>query len=457
VRLTREANLLPYFVSLVLGLLLGWRQTGRVRGRLGQLTGVEAASLAFQQVAILALVIFSFMFASQDRSISRLFLGSFLVLAWLLLLGLHQELPRRLAGLYSGRGQRVPTLFVGWTGGVARVQDWMAQRAHLGVQPVGYVGVAGQASEAGGGGTERPREAAMTFLPLDGLASTWPQPVAATREALLHLLERHQIGQVIMMDLPGSDAEARLVVEACQARGCRLLLRHDIEERLGHPVVSTAEDGQHFFTLHEEPLEEPLNRALKRAFDIAVALPVVVLVLPPLALAVWLGQRVQSPGPLFHNRPRAGVGRAEFHMVKFRTMHPAEADAQAESRQARKDDDRVFPLGRFLRRHSLDEFPQFWNVLIGDMSVVGPRPVMPKLDEEFERQARAYRTRHLVKPGITGLAQSEGLRGEITAPEQLQARVRLDLYYIAHWSIWLDLQITAKTLAQVFFPPKSAY
>ena len=144
-------------------------------------------------------------------------------------------------------------------------------------------------------------------------------------------------------------------------------------------------------------------------------------------------------------------------MLKFRTMHVAPPDPQAEGRQASADDERVYPLARFLRRHSLDEFPQFWNVLTGEMSVVGPRPVMPVLDEEFERQVRAYRSKHWVKPGITGLAQSEGFRGEIRTPEQLQERIRLDLYYIAHWSVWLDVQITLKTLGQVFRPPQSAY
>ena len=126
-------------------------------------------------------------------------------------------------------------------------------------------------------------------------------------------------------------------------------------------------------------------------------------------------------------------------------------------RQARADDRRIYPFGHFLRRHSLDEFPQFWNVLAGQMSIVGPRPVMPLLDEEFERQVRSYRSKHWVRPGITGLAQSEGFRGEITTPEQLHERIRLDLYYIAHWSIWLDVQITLRTLTQVFFPPGSAY
>jgi putative colanic acid biosynthesis UDP-glucose lipid carrier transferase len=209
--------------------------------------------------------------------------------------------------------------------------------------------------------------------------------------------------------------------------------------------------------LHDEPLEEPLNRAVKRLFDVAVSLPVVVLVFPGLMLVVWLMQRWQAPGPLFYVRPRSGERRVQFSMLKFRSMYVAAADDKAERRQAQAEDPRIYPLGRFLRRHSLDEFPQFWNVLKGDMSIVGPRPVMPLLDEEFERQVRAYRSKHWVKPGITGLAQSEGFRGEIKTQEQLQERIRLDLYYIAHWSVWLDVQITLKTARQIFFPPQSAY
>lgn len=434
VRVTRDSPLLPYFVSVVVGLLLGWGRVRRLGGRLGKLSGIEAFGLASQQVGILALVVFSFMFASQDRSISRLFLGSFLGIAWIGLAWAHRHLPGRLATSLFGRGQRIPTVFVGRAGSLAEVQSWVAQRAHLGVMPVGYVSL------------EPLRDSAPPV-------STW----IGSLDALPALLDELSVGQVILMELPGEDHKARAVLEACQARGCRLLLHHDIEDRLGHPVVSTSEDGHHFFTLHDEPLEEPLNRALKRAFDLVVAVPVCGLVLPPLSLLVWTMQRLQSPGPLLYVRPRAGEQRTEFAMLKFRTMHTARPDEQAEAKQATAADDRVYPFGRFLRRHSLDEFPQFWNVLRGDMSLVGPRPVMPLLDEEFERQARAYRTRHFVKPGITGLAQSEGFRGEIVTPEQLQTRVRLDLYYIAHWSIWLDVQITLKTFTQVFFPPKSAY
>jgi putative colanic acid biosynthesis UDP-glucose lipid carrier transferase len=208
--------------------------------------------------------------------------------------------------------------------------------------------------------------------------------------------------------------------------------------------VPTVEDGRHFYTLQEEPLEDPLHRVVKRACDLAVALPVVVLVLPPLGLAVWLMQRVQAPGPLLHVRERLGQGGRPFRMLKFRTMHAAAADAAAEARQARAEDERVFPCGRFLRRRSLDEFPQFWNVLVGDMSLVGPRPERPYHVEQLADTIPHYLPRHLVKPGMTGWAQVNGLRGD----SDLAARVQHDIYYIENWSIWLDVQIVLLTFVR---------
>jgi lipopolysaccharide/colanic/teichoic acid biosynthesis glycosyltransferase len=144
-------------------------------------------------------------------------------------------------------------------------------------------------------------------------------------------------------------------------------------------------------------------------------------------------------------------------MLKFRSMYQAPDDAAAEAMQALTEDQRVFPFGRFMRRRSLDEFPQFWNVLVGDMSIVGPRPYMPLLDEEFRQQAQGYRIRNLVKPGITGLSQSLGYRGAVLEEEMVRRRVYWDVYYISHWSVWLDLQITARTLWQVVEPPETAY
>ncbi|MBI3886969.1 MAG: exopolysaccharide biosynthesis polyprenyl glycosylphosphotransferase [Opitutae bacterium] len=434
VRLSREVNLLPYFLCVVIGMLVGTRNLAALGPRVLRLKLGEAAQLATQQVGLTALTVFSMMFATQDHTISRLFLGTFLVFSWLGLLWLHLTVPRFLARAAFGRSQQVPTVFVGLPASRPAVAQWAAQRAQLGIQPVGFVSL-----EA--------REAASAP------DSEWLGSLAD----LPRILREKQIGQVFLLAVPADNARARAIIEACQEQGCRLLVHHDIEERLGHPLISVEEQGHHFFTLHEEPLEEPLNRALKRACDLAVALPVVLFVLPPLCLFVWLVQRVQSPGPLFHIRSRSGEKRAEFSMLKFRSMHVAPPDDRAEVRQARPGDDRVFPFGRLMRRHSLDEFPQFLNVLLGDMSVVGPRPYMPLLDEEFRQLAKAYRTRHLVKPGLTGLAQSEGYRGEVSTPELLQERIRLDLYYITHWSIWLDLQITVKTFWHVFFPPPSAY
>lgn len=435
VRLSREVNLLQYFLCVVIGLLAGSGQIRAVESRLTRLTVAEAAGLAGTQVGLMALVVFAMMFATQDRSISRLFLGTFLVFSWLGLFWAHRSLPRRLAAWLYGAGARIPTLFIGRAEKLPQLDEWLKQRAYLGLHPAGFVSLDALAAP--------PRNSAAPF--------------AGEVAVLPRVLEEKGIAQVILLEVPADARVARQIVDQCQARGCRLLVHHQVEEVLGHPVVSSDEGGHHFFILHHEPLEEPLNRAVKRVFDLAVALPVVALALPALMAVVWLVQRFQSPGPLFHVRARSGEGRTEFPMLKFRSMHVAPPDAQAEGRQATAGDERIYPFARFLRRHSLDEFPQFWNVVTGEMSIVGPRPVMPVLDEEFERQVRAYRSKHWVKPGITGLAQSEGFRGEIQTPEQLQERIRLDLYYIAHWSVWLDLQITLKTAWQVFFPPKSAY
>ena len=435
VRLSHEVNLVPYFLCVVIGLLAAGGRIRAVESRLTRLSVTDAAGLATTQVTLMALAVFAMMFATQDRSISRLFLGTFLVWSWLGLFGLHRALPRRLAGSLFGEGESIPTLFIGRAGTLPMLDEWLKQRLHLGVQPTGFLSL--------DDGAEAPRSSAAPFA---GGVGDLPR-----------VLKEKSIGQVILLELPKDPAVARQIIAHCQAHGCRLLVHHQVEEVLGHPVVSVDEGGHHFFTLHEEPLEEPINRAVKRLFDLAIALPVVLLVLPPLMLLVWVMQRLQSRGPLFHARARSGAQRAEFSMLKFRSMHVAPPDPLAEGRQASADDARIYPFGRFLRRHSLDEFPQFWNVLTGQMSIAGPRPVMPLLDEEFERQVRAYRSKHWVKPGITGLAQSEGFRGEISTPEQLQERIRLDLYYIAHWSVWMDVQITVKTFAQVFFPPKSAY
>jgi lipopolysaccharide/colanic/teichoic acid biosynthesis glycosyltransferase len=221
--------------------------------------------------------------------------------------------------------------------------------------------------------------------------------------------------------------------------------------------VAVSEEGHQFYTLQGEPLEDPLNRILKRLFDVALALPVVLLVLPPLMLWVWVMQRLQAPGRLFFMQDRTGHGQRSFRVIKFRSMYDGRTASGDEARQARRGDNRIYPFGCFLRSTSLDEFPQFINVLKGEMSIVGPRPHLVTHDQEFSRMMKGYRTRFFVQPGITGLAQCHGLRGEITDQRLLEKRIELDIRYVTQWSIWLDVQITLKTAWQVFFPPKTAY
>lgn len=435
VRLTREVNLLPYFLCIVGGMLLSARGLTDLAARFHLIEFGDAARLAGRQVGLMAVLTFTMMFATQDRSISRLFLGTLLVWCWIGLAVLNTRLPRMLARAMFQRGYRLPTLFIGRMKSFAQLNDWIAHKGALGIDPVGLLS---DDAEAAG--------SASPFVPVLGRVADLPR-----------VLAERTVGQVVLLGLPATDEEARAVIEICQEHGCRLLIHNNLAQRYTHPIVPIIEEGRHFYTLQEEPLEDPVNRLIKRVYDIALALPIVLLVLPPLCAWVWLMQRVQAPGPLFHVRERRGQQGEIFRMLKFRSMHVQPENAAAESKQARADDARIFAFGRFMRQRSLDEFPQFWNVLIGDMSIVGPRPYMPLLDEEFRQQTRGYRTRHLVKPGITGLAQSLGFRGEILEQEMLSRRVYWDVYYITHWSVWLDLQITGRTLLQLVRPPETAY
>jgi len=177
-------------------------------------------------------------------------------------------------------------------------------------------------------------------------------------------------------------------------------------------------------------------------------------VLPVLMLVVWLIQFRQAPGPLFFRQKRSGIDNAPFTILKFRTMY---ADRCGSSAQVTADDERIYPAGRVLRRYSLDEFPQFLNVLFGHMSVVGPRPHMRQHDAVFAEAMTSYRIRSFVKPGLSGLAQIRGFRGEAISPEDIVQRVECDIEYIETWSLALDVRIIYLTIIQMIRPPKSAY
>jgi len=186
-----------------------------------------------------------------------------------------------------------------------------------------------------------------------------------------------------------------------------------------------------------------LDGLIKRTSDLVLASAILVLILP-LMLAIAVGVKLTSPGPVLFKQRRYGVDGREIIIYKFRTMTVLE-DADV-VRQATREDRRVTPFGAFLRRNSLDELPQFINVLQGRMSIVGPRPHAVAHNELYRRLIKGYMIRHKVKPGITGLAQVNGLRGETETLEKMQARIQYDLAYLRNWSLRLDLQIIWKTI-----------
>ena len=239
-----------------------------------------------------------------------------------------------------------------------------------------------------------------------------------------------------------------------EARGCRVSLVNDLDVFLQRRLSFFRCDNIDLIELREEPLQNVINRLIKRAFDICMSFAVVVCILPPLILLVWILQKVQAPGPLFFKQRRSGLHNNPFIIFKFRTMYADRCDS---SQQVTSNASRIFPAGRWLRKYSLDEFPQFFNVLDGQMSIVGPRPHMPEHDESFEETMSDYRIRHFVKPGLSGLAQIRGYRGEAMSKDHIVKRVECDIEYIETWSLPLDIRVIWRTLIQMLRPPKSAY
>lgn len=224
-------------------------------------------------------------------------------------------------------------------------------------------------------------------------------------------------------------------------------------ESIGLNLKRELMDDMEIYTTYENPLQNSVNRAIKRAFDIVMSL----FFLIPTALMfpfIWLIIKIQSPGPIFFKQARTGIDGKTFMMLKFRSMH---VNADADRLQATKDDPRKYPFGNFMRKSNIDELPQFLNVLKGDMSFVGPRPHMLAHTEQYSELIDKYMVRHFVKPGLTGWAQVTGFRGETKELWQMEGRVKRDIWYMEHWSIWLDIRIIWMTFKTIFVHDEHAY
>jgi exopolysaccharide biosynthesis polyprenyl glycosylphosphotransferase len=389
-----------------------------------------AHMLAFRTTSQVLGVMLLFLFASKDEFYSRVFLFSYVALLYDGIFVTTRYATRPLAR-WAFQGSHVyRTLLAGTPDRAEKFRPWVERKEKIGLQTVGLI---------------TPSPASKQKGSFDILGTY--------REAGA-LITKHQISQVILLELPmdpGIMSEWRRI---CERHGTRLLIYNSLKEFLGWGFTPVADETLEFFALRREPLENPVNRILKRLTDMVLSFLVITFILPIATLIVWLAQRFQSPGPLLVRQERQGFQGHPFIMLKFRTMHPGDSN---DVRQARPDDERIYPLGRWFRRLSLDELPQFINVLKGNMSIVGPRPHLVEHNQLFEQILGNYNVRSYIKPGITGFAQVQGFRGGTGEAGSLEKRVLADIHYVENWAFWSDILIILRTALQLLHPPSTAY
>lgn len=265
---------------------------------------------------------------------------------------------------------------------------------------------------------------------------------------------KNNIREIYSTILPQKHNKVDHLVEVAERHCVRVKFVPDFTEMVHAPCYVEYLDKFPVISLQSEPLEEAQNRAKKRAFDILFSLFVTVFILSWLMPILAILIKLESKGPVFFRQLRSGKDNKPFWCYKFRSM---KVNNESDATQATKNDARVTKLGAFMRKTSIDELPQFFNVLIGNMSVVGPRPHMLKHTEQYSALISRYMIRQFLQPGITGWAQVNGLRGETKEPMLMQKRVVHDIWYMENWSLMLDIKIAFLTAIQAFKGDAHAY
>ena len=274
-----------------------------------------------------------------------------------------------------------------------------------------------------------------------------PEDIIGPVEEVESLIQRYGFNRLVLVDTALPREKMLRLMLACEKELIDFLMVPDLFRILTSDVEMRSLAGIPVLGLKKWPLDYFWNRVIKRIEDLVGAIIGLFLSAPVIAIAALLIKR-QSPGPVFYRQQRCGEHGRIFTIYKLRTMR-ADAEKETGPVWAVPDDPRCTPIGAFLRRHNLDELPQFWNVLKGDMSLVGPRPERPEFVEKFREDIGKYMWRHVSRPGMTGWAQVNGLRGNTSLTE----RIKYDLYYLENWSLLFDLKIILRT----FFSRKNAY
>ena len=428
-------SVLP-FIALVVPIgfhFQGLYRLRRGRSRIDDFFNVLVGSIFAVVLGTVSTLFFQAYYANQAQrdigafEVSRIVWGIFLlcniVLGYLSRKFIREALERR---WMAGVGLR--RILIAGAGDLGRiVADRMLEHRELGYQIVGFVD-----DKAGGD------HLGYRGLPL--LGSLGEAAAIVANEKIDHLyvalpLEEH----MKLLDLVESTSREGVDVKVVPDLLQFIALRARLEDLDGIPVIN----------LNEVPLQG-LSAFTKRALDIVISAGALALMALPGLLISWMIKR-DSPGPVFYTQERMGLDGKQFEVYKFRTM-PLDAESDTGPVWADEDDPRATGIGAFLRRHDLDEWPQFWNVLVGEMSIVGPRPERPFFVEQVKHRIPQYMLRHKVKAGITGWAQVNGWRGNTS----LEKRIEYDLYYIENWSVTLDIKIMWLTVIRVLSPSRGA-
>jgi Undecaprenyl-phosphate glucose phosphotransferase len=294
------------------------------------------------------------------------------------------------------------------------------------------------------------------FLDDNGVDSNVRPMILGKLDDIADIVGKQKIDEVIIALPKTSEQALAKLVETCENKFIRVnVIPNDYAALEGKRVVEQVGEFS-LVRMREAPLDAPWNKGLKRLFDMLFGGFIMLFIFPPVLIICGLLIKLSSRGPLFFKQLRTGEDGRNFTCFKFRTMHH-QPRGDSDTLQALPDDPRLTAIGRFLRRTNLDELPQFWNVLKGDMSVVGPRPHMLKHTEDYKQLINNYMLRHFVKPGVTGWAQVNGLRGATETPEKMDVRVRYDIFYIDNWTFTFDLYIIWRTLISMVRGDKNAY
>ena len=391
---------------------------------------------------ILAYLLMKLMTLKFPAGYSLVMIGSVFLLTNLIARYIERQIVRRYRQM--GLNTRYVT-FVGHDPELLNIYHCLNDDASMGYRIIGYYADEEMATLETGGQAKVDDKKKVTLTRLGTLKDLM--------ENLDHP-EKLQLGDELYVCLSRQERDKiRRISQFCDSHVIRFYFVPLSVETLGIDLKRELLDDIEIFSTYDNPLEEPSNKLLKRLFDIVMSLVFLI----PTALIfpfVWLIIKIQSPGPIFFKQLRTGLDGKSFEMLKFRSMH---VNDDADKIQATKDDPRKYPFGNFMRKANIDELPQFLNVLKGDMSIVGPRPHMLAHTEQYSQLIDKYMVRHFVKPGLTGWAQVTGFRGETKELWQMEGRVKRDIWYIEHWSIWLDIRIIWLTAKTMFVHDENAY